>query len=306
MAVLAHRSRLLVLAAAHLALACTAASTSASELPNLAYGPDRQQVLDLHLPDRSGRLAPVVVFFHGGAFVGGDKHPCAPRLAALLTGRGIAFACANYRLAPRVHYPAPMRDGARAVQWLRAHAVDYGLDPRRFAVMGMSAGAGIALWVAFRPDLADPASADPVLRESTGVSAVVTGNAQATYDPAEIEARLHTRRVPKFLAQLFGATSVEGLGEARYRQAEQDASPIANMHAGEPPLLAYYATAAAPLAADSPPQVYIHHPEQGRVLESVGHERGADVVLRDVTDYPQGWQGFLEAATDFLAGSLDR
>ncbi len=304
MASLLRRSRFFVVATAFLAAAGTAAS--AADVPNLAYGPDRQQTLDLHLPDQSGRPAPVVVFFHGGAFVGGDKRPCAPRLAALLTERGIAFACANYRLAPRVHYPAPMRDGARAVQWLRAHAADYGLDPRRVAVMGMSAGAGIALWIAFRPDLADAASPDPILRESTGVSAVVTGNAQATYDPAEIEARLHTRRIPKFLAQFFGAASVEGLGDPRYRQAEQDASPIVNMHAGEPPLLAYYATAAAPLAPDSPPQSYIHHPEQGRVLETVAHERGADVVLRNVTDYPQGWQGFLGAATDFLAVSLER
>jgi acetyl esterase len=303
-ACLPRRNHRLIVALAGLVAACPAAS--ASEVANLAYGPDRQQVLDLHLPDQAGRPAPVVVFFHGGAFVGGDKHPCAPHLAALLTARGIAFACANYRLAPRVHYPAPMRDGARAVQWLRAHATDYGLDPQHFAVMGMSAGAGIALWIAFRPDLADAGSPDPILRQSTGVSAVVTGNAQATYDPAEIEARLHTRRFPKFLAQFFGAISVQGLGEARYRQAEQDASPIANMHAGEPPLLAYYAAAAAPLASDSAPQVYIHHPEQGRVLETVGHERGAEVTLRDVTDYPQGWQGFLEAATDFLAGSLER
>ena len=219
-------------AAVAVAVASSSASAAGSDLSDLAYGSDRQQVLDLHLPARTDHPAPVLVFFHGGAFVGGDKHPCAPRLAALLTARGIAFACSNYRLAPRVHYPVPMLDGARAVQWLRAHAGDYNLDAKHVAVMGMSAGAGIALWIAFRPDLADPGSPDPVLRQSTSVSAVVTGNAQATYDPAEIEAKLHTRHIPQFLAELFGAASVASLGEARFAQAEHDASPTGNMHAG--------------------------------------------------------------------------
>ena len=238
--------------------------------------------------------------FTGGAFVGGDKQPCAPRLAALLTARGIAFACSNYRLAPRVRYPAPMLDGARAVQWLRAHAADYNLDPKRFAVMGLSAGAGIALWIAFRPDLADPGSPDPVLRQSTSVSAAVTGNAQATYDPAEIQAKLHTRQVPRFLADLFGAASVASLGETQFARAVRDASPIDNMHAGEPPLLAYYATAPTPLPPDSPPQVYIHHPEQGSLLQATARRQGADMVLRNVTDYPRGWPGFLSEVEDFV------
>ncbi len=282
------------------AVASSSATAAGSDLSDLAYGADRQQVLDLHLPPRTDHPAPVLVFFHGGAFVGGDKHPCAPRLAALLTARGIAFACSNYRLAPRVHYPVPMLDGARAVQWLRAHAGDYNLDTKHFAVMGMSAGAGIALWIAFRPDLADPGSPDPVLRESTSVSAAVTGNAQATYDPAEIEANLHTRQVPKFLAELFGAASVASLSDMRFSQAEHEASPIGNMHAGEPPLLAYYTAAPTPLPPDSQPQIYIHHPEQGSLLQATARRQGADMILRNVTDYPNGWQGFLSEVADFV------
>ncbi len=41
---------------------------------DLAYGPDRLQVLDLHLPPAAGRPVPVVVYFHGGAFVGGASY----------------------------------------------------------------------------------------------------------------------------------------------------------------------------------------------------------------------------------------
>ena len=275
-------------------------SASAAPLDDIHYGPDDQQVLDLHGPAPSAHPAPVVVLFHGGAFVGGDKHPCAPELVARLNRQGVALACANYRLAPRVTYPAPMLDGARAVQWLRAHAADYGLDPSRVAVMGISAGGGIALWVAFHGDLADPANADPVLRQSTRVSAVVTSNAQATYDPATIASDLHTRRYPQFLADLFGTGSIERLTDAPYRAAEQDASPMTHMHAGEPPLLAYYTSQdGTDLAPDTDWHTYIHHPAQGAILQRVARERGAAMDLHTGRDY--SWAGFLDAATHFLA-----
>ncbi len=276
----------------------------AGEFADLRYGPDRLQSLDLHVPDGTGP-APVVVYFHGGAFVGGDKHPCAPQLVAMLAARGIAFACADYRLAPAVHFPVPMQDGARAVQWLRAHAADYGLDPSRVALMGLSAGAGVALWVAFHPDGADPSSPDPALRQSTAVSAVVTGNAQATYDPADIAARLHTDRLPRWLAQFYGAGSTAELGQARFRAAEADASPIHTIHAGAPPVFSWYGKAAEPLPADSSPADYIHSPAQGEILAEAAQASGASLTLRTAAD-TGGWRGFLDEAVPFLAAHLGR
>ena len=276
----------------------------AGDYAELRYGPSRLQSLDLHVPDGGGP-APVVVYFHGGAFVGGDKHPCAPQLVALLAARGIAFACADYRLAPAVQFPVPMQDGARAVQWLRAHATDYGLDPSRVALMGLSAGAGVALWVAFHPDLADPSSPDPVLRQSTAVAAVVTGNAQATYDPADIAARLHTDRLPRWLAQFYGAGSTAELGDPRFRAAEEDASPIHTIHAGAPPVLSWYGKAAEPLPVDSSPTDYIHDPAQGEILAEAARDRGASLTLRTAAE-TGGWRGFLGEAVPFLAGGLGR
>ncbi len=275
---------------------------TAAALDDLSYGPDSQQVLDLKLPPPGRGPAPVVVFFHGGAFVGGDKHPCAPNFVPLLTARNIAFACANYRLAPRATYPEPMLDGARAIQWLRAHAAEYNLDPSRVAVMGMSAGAGIALWIAMHRDLADPNSPDPVLRQSTGVVAVVTGNAQATYNPSEISALLHTRNYPKFLAELFGAGSIENLSDSRLAAAEQDASPIDNMHAGEPPVLAYYVNRQSPdsLPPDSMPNEYIHHPAHGALLAQAARRTGASVTI---SSQPT-WRSFLGEATQFLGSAF--
>jgi acetyl esterase/lipase len=60
-----------------------------------------------------------------------------------------------------------MLDGGRAVQFARSKAKEWNIDKARIAATGGSAGAGISLWLAFRDDLADPKSDDPVAREST-------------------------------------------------------------------------------------------------------------------------------------------
>lgn len=75
-----------------------------------------------------------------------------------------------------------LRDRALCLQFIRRHADRLGLDPQRVVLMGASAGAGTSLWIGTTDDLADPGSADPVLRQSTRVSGVVLLETQATYD----------------------------------------------------------------------------------------------------------------------------
>ncbi|MGQ9580623.1 MAG: alpha/beta hydrolase, partial [Armatimonadota bacterium] len=78
-----------------------------------------------------------------------------------------------------------LRDAARAIQFVRANATKFNIDPKRIACFGSSAGAGTSLWLAAHPDMADPKSDDPVLRESSRISACACLNGQATYDLIE-------------------------------------------------------------------------------------------------------------------------
>ena len=161
--------------------------------------------------------------------------------------------------------------------------------------------------MAFHGDLADPVSSDPVARESTRVAAVVTSNAQATYDLQTIERAFHTRLLPKFLIDLFGAASIDDLRDARLSDKEREASPAVYIHAGEPPTLAYYTSdERASLPPNSPAEAYIHNPAQGRYLEQVARERGANIEVHAGHEYPGGWDGFLYAAAAFLDASLRR
>nr|WP_064570936.1 alpha/beta hydrolase [Gordonia sp. LAM0048] len=96
--------------------------------------------LDLHLPATGGPW-PVVVYIHGGSFVGGVRE-MGPWNA--LPRRGIAVASASYRLAGEVGFPEPVEDVRAAVRWLRRHAHEWNLDPQRVSLWGSSAGALLA------------------------------------------------------------------------------------------------------------------------------------------------------------------
>lgn len=82
---------------------------------DLAYGPDACHLLDLHLPPARGAAAlPVVMYFHGGGFVGGEKNPAGRLLygnvADYFAANGIIGINATYRLAPGAQWPEAARD----------------------------------------------------------------------------------------------------------------------------------------------------------------------------------------------------
>lgn len=120
-----------------------------------AYGPDPRHRLDLY---GGGHAAPVVLFVHGGGFVKGDK--AADGWANGAVGRwaaeqGWLGAVMNYRLAPRHSWPAGGEDVLAALDWIGAHAAEFGGDPARIVLIGTSAGAvHIATALKLRPGLA--------------------------------------------------------------------------------------------------------------------------------------------------------
>lgn len=113
----------------------------------VAYGDGPRRKLDVYRPSEMRGPAPVVVFFYGGNWVGGERADYA-FVGRALAARGIVTVIADYRLHPEVSYPDFLRDAAQAVAWARREAARYGGDPRRLFVMGHSAGAYNAAMVA--------------------------------------------------------------------------------------------------------------------------------------------------------------
>ena len=113
---------------------------------DLAYAgtDDPQQTLDLYLPDEGDGPFPLMIFIHGGAFVGGEKRDF--QVAYFMNGirRGYAVASLNHRYSNESKYPESVYDVKAAVRFLRGNAKKYCLDPDRFAASGASAGAYFA------------------------------------------------------------------------------------------------------------------------------------------------------------------
>lgn len=156
---------------------------------DVPYGSHPKQVLDFWKAKSDGP-SPVLVYIHGGGWRNGDRTKVGSLLRQCLD-RGISVASVSYRFvqeAGETQPPvkAPLTDAARAVQLVRSKAAEWGVDKRRVALSGSSAGACSSLWIAFRDDLADPASKDPVARESTRVLGAAVVGPQTTLDPAQM------------------------------------------------------------------------------------------------------------------------
>ncbi len=214
-------------------------SLPAPDVAEAKYGPHERNVLSVWQA-KSDAPTPLVVFIHGGGFRAGSKEQLAPTLLSALLEAGISVASINYRLSQHAPFPAPMHDGGRAVQFLRAHAQEWNLDPARFGATGGSAGAGISLWLAFHEDRADPKSDDPVARESTRLTCAVGTAAQTSYDPRWIQEHIGGRAHEHPALQPFYGLTAADLATEKAFALFAEASPLTHYTKDDPPVLLLY------------------------------------------------------------------
>jgi len=116
---------------------------------DVPYGSHERHRLDIFPVSAQG--TPVVLFVHGGGFVGGDKRLFTPfyeNVGYYLASHGVMTATMNYRLAPTGGWPAAAEDIEAAVEWLLGQAAFYGGSPKRIVLVGQSAGAcHVASWL---------------------------------------------------------------------------------------------------------------------------------------------------------------
>ncbi len=130
-----------------------AAAGRCRTVPDIAFGPDEDQKLDLYLPDDArARDVPVILFFHGGAWMHGYKEWAGFMAPALVDSPAI-FISAGYRLAPGHKFPAPLDDAFAALRWVHRNIADHGGDANRIFAAGWSVGGTLAALITLRRDL---------------------------------------------------------------------------------------------------------------------------------------------------------
>jgi len=111
--------------------------------------PDEQHLkLNIARPAevKDGQRLPAIVCIHGGGFRAGDRKGWDASCKKLAE-RGYVAITVSYRLAPKYQFPAAVYDVKAAVQWLRANADKYHVDPDRIGATGDSAGGHLALFL---------------------------------------------------------------------------------------------------------------------------------------------------------------
>ncbi|MCC7437590.1 MAG: alpha/beta hydrolase [Armatimonadetes bacterium] len=187
------------------------------DIPYLAGSGDPRHLLDVYAPPDANGL-PVVIYFYGGGWRSGDKR-LFEHLGRAFAVRGIVAVTVNYRLTPAVQHPSHADDCAQAVRWVHQRIAEFGGDPNSLFLMGHSAGAHLAAFVALNADVQArnqfPAGA---VRGVVAISGVYNLNTHA---------------------ESPGFTSLELIHEAFGGSAEalQVASPVHHISDSHPPFL---------------------------------------------------------------------
>ncbi len=138
---------------------------------DVSFGAESRRRLDVYDDPKAGtRPKPVLVFFYGGGWHGGDKdhYGFAARAYA---ARGFLVVLPDYRLVPDVHFPAFLQDSAAAIAWTWRNAARFGGDPHRIVTAGHSAGAYNAIMPALdRRWLAAEGLPDGVVKAAAGLA----------------------------------------------------------------------------------------------------------------------------------------
>ena len=114
------------------------------------------QSLDIYTPNAQiYERSPVVVFIHGGAWIGGSKSVINVNryngAVKTLRDSGYAVVSIDYSLAEadRSPFPTCIEDAADAISWIQRHADSLGFDLNNVGLFGESAGAHIAMMLAY-------------------------------------------------------------------------------------------------------------------------------------------------------------
>lgn len=188
--------------------------------------------LDVYSPKENNGAGIIVV--HGGSWNAGSRNDF-PQWNRWLAAQGFTVFDIDYRLAPQPNYLSATGDVKCAVRWVKKHAAEFGISPKRIALFGRSAGAHLALLAAYSAEDADLPPTCLETESGEDVRAVVS-----FYAPVDLlwdfdnPANEFVINGPKTLTDFLGGNPHES---AEMRERYILASPVAHVSPNTPPTL---------------------------------------------------------------------
>lgn len=250
---------------------------------NETYGNHERNIFDIWLAN-SEEPSPLVMYIHGGGFVGGDKSRYYESEDWVrLLDAGVSIASINYRFMNHAPYGilGSMNDSKRCLQYIRHNTEKYNVDPSRIACSGGSAGAGTSLWLAFSDDMADVNSDDPVLRESTKVCCAGAFATQSTYDilqwPEILDLPLNeTPEEKEIIAYAFGLKTAKGIDLFEQTEIREELDFLGKMKKDAAPFFVHNRRGGGVPTNDDELQ---HHPVHAKALKEKAEKVGAEAIV---------------------------
>ncbi len=125
---------------------------------------DNNLQLDIYKQKGLEGPAPAMIFVHGGSWKKGKRQDYLPYLIDYAK-KGYVTITVSYRLSPVAKFPAAAQDVNCGIKWVKEHAMEYGIDPERIALVGGSAGGHLSLLLGYGGD-------EPVFNQDCELSSV--------------------------------------------------------------------------------------------------------------------------------------
>jgi len=200
-------------------------------IPNVTYhvASNQENKLDLYLPRAATGRTPLLIYIHGGGWVGGTKESNVLRILPYLE-LGWAVVNVEYRLGAVARAPAAVEDGLCALRWVIRNAEQYNLDTSRIVTTGNSAGGHLALTTGMIPASAGLDRECPG-SEELSVAAIINW-----YGITDVGDLLDGPNIKSYAVEWMGSLA------NRFEISER-VSPMTYVRAGLPPTLTIHGDA---------------------------------------------------------------
>ncbi len=237
--------------------------------PDVVYGHKfgLAMTFDVYTPARDANGAGVLFVVSGGWYSNwAPPEKLIDRLKPL-TDAGFTVFAVRHGSSPRFSIPEAVEDVRRAVRFIRLRADQFGIDPDRMGIFGMSAGGHLSLMIGTTADDGDTTSVDPVARVSNRVQAVV-----AWVAPTDLT--IMTHQSPDALPAYKGFPALD-LDAA----SAKDHSPLAHVTPDDAPTLLLAGAADELVPVDHSRRIRDRFEQQG--------------VTHRLVEFPDGGHGLL-------------
>ncbi len=221
-----------------------------------------------------------------------------PWMTASLLRRGYTIFAVTHISQPQATVMEINDDMHRAIRFIRHHASDYSIDPKRIGVTGGSAGGHLALMLATRGAPGPSNASDPVDREDSSVQTVaIFYPVTDLLNLGDSTENLHDGGPPKSFVKAFGPNSTN---LTIWTNIGHGLSPIFHVHTNMPPILIYHGDADTLVPLDQSQRFQARAKELGQSVELVVHHGGKHgwlSMLWDIRAFADWFDRYLRSGT---------